>query len=128
MAKKSSELPQPARLKSVKSEDIKSKQWTEKERQTLRRISQRQAAGDDSEINLEDIPSLSPEQLASMLRLREARDPKIPVSVRLDPRVLAWLKSKGTGHLTRINDILTRLMEADLASERELESAGRRHK
>ena len=27
--------------------------------------------------------------------------------------VLDWLKSKGDGHLTRINDILTRLMEAE---------------
>ena len=40
-----------------------------------------------------------------MVRLRDVR-PKVPVSVRLDPRVLAWLKSKGEGHLTRINDIL----------------------
>ena len=28
-------------------------------------------------------------------------------------RVLAWLKSKGAGHLTRINDILTNSMEAE---------------
>jgi len=33
--------------------------------------------------------------------------------VRLDPRVLDWLKSKGEGHLTRINDILTNLIEAE---------------
>ena len=37
----------------------------------------------------------------------------VAVSVRLDPNVLAWLKSKGEGHLTRINDILTNLMEAE---------------
>jgi uncharacterized protein (DUF4415 family) len=35
------------------------------------------------------------------------------VSVRLDPRVLEWLCSKGEGQLTRINDILSNLMEAD---------------
>jgi uncharacterized protein (DUF4415 family) len=35
------------------------------------------------------------------------------VSVRLDPMVLDWLNSKGEGHLTRINDILTNLMEAE---------------
>ena len=34
------------------------------------------------------------------------------VSMRLDPRVLEWLKSKGEGHLTRINDILTNFMTA----------------
>jgi len=35
------------------------------------------------------------------------------VSVRLDPQVLDWLRSKGEGRLTRINDILTNLMEAE---------------
>ena len=35
------------------------------------------------------------------------------MSVRLDPKVLDWLRSKGEGHLTRINDILTNLMEAE---------------
>jgi hypothetical protein len=33
----------------------------------------------------------------------------VPVSVRLDPQVLDWLRAKGAGHLTRINDILTNL-------------------
>jgi uncharacterized protein (DUF4415 family) len=39
--------------------------------------------------------------------------------VRLDPRVVDWLKSKGEGHLTRINDILTNLMEMEKAGTRE---------
>jgi uncharacterized protein (DUF4415 family) len=47
-----------------------------------------------------------------MVRLRDLR-PKAPVSVRLDPRVLEWLKSKGQGHLTRINDILRIVMDAE---------------
>jgi len=97
----------------MRSEDIRNKQWTNKERLALRRIAERQAARDDSHLNLEDIPRLTDKQLASMVRLREARPPKISVSVRIDPRVLAWLKSKGAGHLTRINDILTNLMEAE---------------
>jgi uncharacterized protein (DUF4415 family) len=60
----------------------------------------------------EDIPQLTEEQLARMVRLREVRR-KVPVSVRLDPQVLDWLRGKGEGHLTRINDILTNLMEAE---------------
>ena len=60
--------------------------------------------------------SLTEEQLSKMVRLRDVR-PKVPVSVRLDPRVLEWLKSKGEGHLTRINDILTNLMEAERRAE-----------
>jgi uncharacterized protein (DUF4415 family) len=97
----------------MRSGDIKNRKWTEKERKSLRRIAMRQAAEDDSQINLEDIPRLTEEQLANMVRLRDARPRKIAVSLRLDPRVLDWLKSKGRGHLTRINDILTNLMEAE---------------
>jgi len=112
MAKKSSASSQPARLKSMKSEDIGNTQWTAEERRALRRAAARQAAGDDSHINFEDIPRLTAEQLARMVRLRDVRR-KVAVSIRLDPRVLDWLKSKGEGHLTRINDILTNLMEAE---------------
>jgi uncharacterized protein (DUF4415 family) len=112
MAKKSSASSQPARLKSMRSEDIGNRKWTDKERQTLRRVAGRQAA-DDSHINLEDIPRLTDEQLAKLVRLRDARPPKVAVSVRLDASVLVWLRSKGKGHLTRINDILTNLMQAE---------------
>ena len=31
----------------------------------------------------------------------------------MDVAVLEWLRSKGEGHLTRINDILANLMEAE---------------
>ncbi len=60
-----------------------------------------------------DMPPLTDAQLAGLVRLRDARKPKVAVSVRLDAPVLEWLRSKGGGHLTRINDILTRLMEAE---------------
>jgi uncharacterized protein (DUF4415 family) len=97
----------------MRSEDIDNRQWTERERRVLRRIASRQAAGDDSRINFEDIPRLTKAQLANMVRLRDSRPRKVAVSVRLDAQVLNWLRSKGEGHLTRINDILTNLMEAE---------------
>ena len=97
----------------MRSEDIKNKQWSEKERQTLRRIAKRQAVGDESRINFEEIPRLTNHQLANMVRLRDARPRKVAVSVRLDPQVVNWLRAKGKVHLTRINDILTNLMEAE---------------
>jgi uncharacterized protein (DUF4415 family) len=100
----------------VRSENIRRRRWTKSELDVVHRIAARQAAGDDSGVNYEDIPRLSDEQLAGMVRLRHVR-PKVPVSVRLDPRVLEWLKSKGEGHLTRINDILTNLMEAEQRAE-----------
>jgi uncharacterized protein (DUF4415 family) len=70
----------------------------------MRQIAERQAAGKRSRVLL-DMPRLTDEQLASLVRLRDARKPKVAVSVRLDAPVLEWLKSKGEGHLTRINDI-----------------------
>ena len=58
---------------------------------------------------------MTAKQLREMVRLRDVRR-KQAVSVRLDPGVLDWLKSKGEGHLTRINDILANLMEAERRS------------
>src|SRR5581483_10982052 len=111
MARKSSELSRPAGLKSMKSEDIKNRKWSDAERRSVQHHATKQAAGDDSDINFDDIPRLTKKQLAQMVRWRDRR-PKVPVSVRLDPSVLEWLKSKGEGHLTRINDILRFVMEA----------------
>ena len=101
----------------MRSEDIRNRKWTEAEKETLRRGAAKQAAGDDSDIDYSDIPRLTAEQLAHMVRLRGPRR-KQAVSVRLDPEVLDWLKSKGEGHLTRINDILTNLMEMERKSRR----------
>jgi uncharacterized protein (DUF4415 family) len=96
----------------MRSEDVRNRKWTEAEKEVLRRGAAKQAAGDDSDIDYSDIPRLTQEQLARMVRLRRPRR-KVAVSVRLDPLVLDWLKSKGEGHLTRINDILTNLMEME---------------
>jgi uncharacterized protein (DUF4415 family) len=115
MAKKSSASSRRGRLKSATSEDIAHKRWTKAELAQVRRLAELQAAGDDSHIDTSDIPPLSPAFLSRMTRFRD-RHAKIPVSVRLDPQVLAWLKSKGSGHLTRINDILANLMEAERAA------------
>lgn len=99
------------------SEDIKNRKWTTEERIAFRQIAAAQAIGDDSKIDFSDIPPLTDEQLSRMVRLRDLRR-KVPVSVRLDPQVLDWLKSKGEGHLTRINDILLNLMDQEKAQLR----------
>jgi uncharacterized protein (DUF4415 family) len=112
MVKKSSASSRRAGRKSVKSEDIRGRKWTESERQALRHAAERQLRGDDSDIDFRDMPRLTEEQLANLVRLRHARR-KVAVSVRLDPQVLEWLKAKGQGHLTRINDILLNVMEAE---------------
>jgi uncharacterized protein (DUF4415 family) len=116
MAKKQSASSARGGLVRMTSEDIRNRKWAKSEIQAVRRAEERQAAGDDlPEKEYEDIPRLTPEQLAGMVRFRHVRR-KVPVSVRLDPRVLEWLRSKGEGHLTRINDILLNLMEAERAA------------
>ena len=85
---------------------------TEQEVRALQRIARLQRNPHEAP---ESTIQLAPGQLASMVRLRDAPR-KVAVSVRLDPQVLAWLKSKGAGHLTRINDILLNLMEAECQS------------
>jgi len=103
----------------MNTEDIRNRQWTEDEKQALRKASEARAAGRDlPEKEYEDIPRLTEEQLARMVRLRDVKR-KVPVSVCLDPQVLDWLRGKGEGHLTRINDILINLMEAERRAGRQ---------
>ena len=63
----------------------------------------------DEEIDTTDIPVLPPE---AWLRARRGlyRPIKKPLSVRVDADVIEWLKSQGSGHLTRINEILREAM------------------
>ena len=103
-------------LTRVKAEDIFNKPLTKRERETVRRTAERQAAGDDSHIDYSDIPPLTDQQLVAMTRFRDVRDrleKKKMISLYVRGDVLEWLKSKGPGHLTRINDILTSVMEAE---------------
>ncbi len=113
MKKKPSVLSRPASLKKITTKGIKNRQWSEAEVEAVRKASDAQSAGRDlPEVEYKDIPRLTAEQLARMVRLRDVRR-KVPVSVRLDPQVLDWLRGKGEGHLTCINDILANLMEAE---------------
>ncbi len=41
------------------------------------------------------------------------RENGVAIGVWLDPQMHEWLRSKGEGHLGRINDILSNLLEAD---------------
>jgi uncharacterized protein (DUF4415 family) len=112
MAKRLSGSSRPGGLTRMSTDDIRNRKWTETEKDAVRRAAALQAVEGDSGIDFSDIPKLTEEQLARMIQLRDVRR-KVPVSVRLDAEVLEWLRSKGEGHLTRINDILTNLMEAE---------------
>ncbi len=96
----------------MSEEAIRNRQLTDAERKALRNAARAQEAGRDKDIDFSDIPRLTENQLSHLVRLRRPRR-KVAVSVRLDPQVLEWLRSKGDGHLTRINDILNNLMEQE---------------
>lgn len=85
-------------------------QPTPEQIEELRRL----AAMPEDQIDLSDIPELTPEQLARMKRADLYRPIKQQVTARLDADVLAWLKEGGDGYQTRMNAILRRAMLADL--------------
>jgi uncharacterized protein (DUF4415 family) len=61
-----------------------------------------------------DAPTLTPERGANAMRRDEFFRPiKKLTTVRIDADVLDWLRSKGEGHLTRINEILRERMTAE---------------
>src|SRR5579862_2463190 len=108
MAKKSSASSRPEKLVPVKAEHIFSKPLTKRQRATLDRLAKKP----DAEIDFSDIPPLTDEQLAQMVPFR-LRSKTTLISFRVQNDVLAWLKSKGPGHLSRINAILANVMDAE---------------
>lgn len=67
----------------------------------------------DSEIDTSDLPVLSPEKWQKAVVGKFYRPIKQPVALRIDADVLAWLKSKGAGYQSRINEILRRQMMSE---------------
>lgn len=108
MAKKSSVSSRPEKLVQVSAEHILNKPLSKQQRATLNRLAKKP----DSEIDFSDIPPLSDEQLAQMVPFR-LRSKTTLISFRVQNDVLAWLKSKGPGHLSRINAILANIMDAE---------------
>lgn len=57
-----------------------------------------------------DAPQLPPDYWANAVIGKYYRPVKTQISFRIDNEVLDWLKSKGEGHLSRINEILRERM------------------
>lgn len=69
----------------------------------------------DEEIDYSDILPLDDEFFATgELRLPET---KPLISIRIDPDVLAWFRSQGSGYQTRMNAVLRMYMEARMRRE-----------
>jgi uncharacterized protein (DUF4415 family) len=108
MAKKSSASSRPEKLVRVSAERIFSKPITKAQRERLAQLADKP----DSAIDVSDIPPLTDEQLAQMVPYR-LRSKTTLISFRVQNDVLTWLRSKGPGHLSRINAILANVMEAE---------------
>ena len=60
-----------------------------------------------------DAPQLPPDYWSKAVIGKYYRPLKTQISLRIDNEVLDWLKSKGDGHLSRINKILRERMTQD---------------
>jgi len=60
-----------------------------------------------------DAPQMPPEYWSNAVIGKYYRPLKTQISFRIDNEVLDWLKSKGEGHLSRINQILRECMTRD---------------
>ncbi len=58
-------------------------------------------------------PVFPPEMWDGAVIGKYYRPKKTPVTFRIDNDVLDWIKSKGEGHLTRINEILRERMTTE---------------
>jgi uncharacterized protein (DUF4415 family) len=64
----------------------------------------------DKTLDRAEVPQLPPEVWAKGTVGKYYRPLKTQISFRIDNDVFEWLKSKGEGHLTRINAILREKM------------------
>jgi len=83
-----------------------------------RQVARKGKATKQRKIDFSDIPELSERQLASMRRVGRpplGGQPRKLIAIRLDPKVLEWVKGaatkKGKPYQSFINDILAREMQ-----------------
>ncbi len=79
--------------------------------QRLRELSKRP----ESEIDLNDIPEITPEMFRNAIRGNPYLRKKEQLTVRLDADVLEWLKGMGKGYQTKLNALLREVMKASHA-------------
>jgi uncharacterized protein (DUF4415 family) len=68
----------------------------------------------DEDIDLSDIPEITPEMFARAVIHRGLQPvaPKQQVTLRIDSDVLEWFRAQGQGYQTKINTLLRAYMEA----------------
>lgn len=75
---------------------------------------QRLDAMSDDDIDLSDVPEVSPEMFAQAVIKQGVKSPpgKEQVTLRVDKDVLSWFRAQGPGYQTRINALLRAYVEA----------------
>ena len=68
----------------------------------------------DEDIDLSDVPEITPEMTAKAVARRDLKPtpPKRQVTIRLDNDVLEWFRAQGKGYQARINSLLRAYMKA----------------
>ena len=70
----------------------------------------------DEEIDLTDIPEITPQAFANAVArrgLKPSTARKTQITLRIDSDVIEWFKSQGRGYQTHINELLRAYMEAN---------------
>jgi uncharacterized protein (DUF4415 family) len=77
-------------------------------------------AMEDENIDLSDIPELTPEMFVKAVVKRglKGKENKTQLTIRVDQDVLTWFKSQGRGYQTRINSLLRAYMEANVSQKK----------
>lgn len=84
--------------------------WDENMKKTSKTNYKKLSAMRDNDIDLSDIPLLGNAFFKNAkLRLPQA---KSTITIRLDPDVLQWFKTKGKGYQTKINAVLRMYINA----------------
>jgi uncharacterized protein (DUF4415 family) len=68
------------------------------------------AAKPENEIDLSDLPATTEQDWRGAVRGKFYRPIKQQLTVRIDADVVAWLKSRGKGYQSRLNEILRAAM------------------
>jgi uncharacterized protein (DUF4415 family) len=85
-------------------------------------------AMEDENIDLSDIPELTPEMFAKAVikyGLKEKAN-KAELTIRVDQDVLTWFKSQGRGYQTLINSLLRIYMETNTSRKKSSGQQARR--
>ena len=77
----------------------------------------RLAARPDKEIDFSDIPPLGDSFWKNAIRNPFYKPVKQQLTVRLDSDVVGWLRNKGKGYQTRMNQLLREAMLTDLKND-----------